>query len=141
MDAGAYTVILTIIPRRGEPASVMKIDYIAVQSGFGGSPASLTVEDDDFELPWGDTMYLLDVLENDVPGDGAAGLTIIGVSAYGDDYDDFECETDAGYAVINHDGTAIEYEPYNESSDTFYYLVTDGPVSYTHLTLPTTPYV
>ena len=125
-DAGAHTVILTVIPRRGEPASVMKIDYIAVQSGFGGSPASLTVEDDDFELPQGEALYVLDVLENDAPGDGAAGLTITGVSAYGYDYDDFECETYAGFAMINHDGTAIEYEPFNESSDTFYYLATDG---------------
>lgn len=138
MDAGAYTVILTIDPRRGEPTSARKEGYVTVTAGgFGSPPLQLVVQDDEFELggPYGvpgvvnlrgNTVYALDVLENDVPADGAAGLTIIGVSAYGDDYDDFECDTDAGIAMVNRDGTAIEYESLDDSSDTFYYLATDG---------------
>jgi len=125
-DAGTYGVILTVVPRQGEPTSVMKADYISVQSGFGGSPSSMVVEDDDFALSPGSASYMLEVLENDIPGDGSAGLTIIGVSTYGGDYDDYECETAAGYVIINPDGTVIEYEPYTESSDMFYYLATDG---------------
>ena len=138
-DAGAYSVILTVIPRRGEPTSMMKTDYITVQSGFGGSPASLIVEDDDFTLGLysnvpsfinlgGDTVYVLDVLDNDVPGDGAAGLTIVGVSTYGDEYDEHYCDTDEGTVSVSHDRKTIEYQIfdlylYNES---FYYLVSDG---------------
>ena len=135
--AGVYTVILMVDPRRGDSTPVAKEDYIAVTAGgFGSPPDQLVVEDDSFLLggpgvpsfvdPRGDTVYVLDVLENDVPGDGASGLTILGVSAYGDNYDDFEAITGGGTVMINRDGTAIEYTPTLGPSDTFYYLVTDG---------------
>jgi len=136
-DVGAYTVTLTVDPRRGEPTSARKQDHITVTAGFGSTPGQLVVEDDAFLLgesgsvpgfvnPWGETAYMLDVLENDVPGDEAGKLTIIGVSAYGDDYDDSEATTACGTVMINRDGTAIEYVPYSGPYDTFYYLATDG---------------
>lgn len=138
VNAGAYTVILMVDPRRGEPTSALKEDYVTVSAGgFGSPPRELVVQDDEFELGgpygvpgfvnrWGDIAYVLDVLENDAPGDGAAGLTILGVSADGDDYDDSEAITSYGTAMINRDGTAIEYVPFSGPYDTFYYLATDG---------------
>jgi len=141
MGTGTYTVLLTVIPRHGDPTTVMKVDYITVSSGFGSSPALLTVNDDDFELGGynevpsyvdlgGTTVYVLDVLDNDLPGDGAAGLTIIGVSSLAGDYDEDSVDTYAGYAWVRHDGTAILYVVYDEYSyyldELFYYLATDG---------------
>ena len=137
VNAGVYTVILTVDSRRREPASVRKEDYVTASAGFGSSPDQLVVQDDDFQLgspggppsfvdPRGDTVYVLGVLENDVPGAGSAALTIIGVSGSGDNYDGFEAITGGGTAMIDHDGTAIEYTPFLGPYDTFYYLVTDG---------------
>ena len=130
VDAGVYTVILTVDPRQGEPISVHKKNYITVAAaGFGDSPTKsrMIVRDDAFELPRAGAVYELDVLANDEPADGADGLTIIGVSAdSGVYYDAPEVVIRWGTASINSDGTAIEYDPYVPISDTFYYRVTDG---------------
>ena len=40
-QAGSYTVILTVTPSRGEPASARKDDYITVTSGFGAAPSTM----------------------------------------------------------------------------------------------------
>ena len=141
-EAGAYTVILMVVPCRGEAASAVKEDYIMVRSGFGSAPPTLVVLDDQFNLddqasvpvvanPWGGTAYVLDVLANDTAGTGAAGLTIVGVrSAWDEQYDPVMAEAGGGVAWISADGTTIEYEPFswmgNLFSDSFYYLVSDG---------------
>jgi len=138
-EAGAYTVILMIIPSRGEPASVMKEDFITVRSGLGSVPATLVVQDDEFDVggpnsvpsvthPWLGTVYVLDVSANDTPGAGAYGLTIVGVRAsWSDAHDSATTETDSGVAMISSDGKTIEYAPLGSPySDSFYYLVTDG---------------
>ncbi|MFC2105631.1 PKD domain-containing protein [Candidatus Bipolaricaulota bacterium] len=132
-DAGAYTVILMVEPRRGEPTSVLKEDYITVTaSGFGSSPSQLVVQDDDITIgastsvhgfvdQRGDTVYVLDVLENDV--EGADGLWIIAVGFSESDFEYFyfqECSRlnlMFGDVMINRDGTAIEYFPYSSSYD------------------------
>lgn len=135
-EAGTYTVILMVVPRRGEPASTVKIDSIIVRSGFGAVPAPVVVQDDEFDIPgslpsfvdrYGHTVYVLDALENDMPGDGGGELTIAGVrSPWSDAYED-DCETNSGsFAWVNLERTAIEYEYLGGSSDSFYYLATDG---------------
>jgi PKD repeat protein len=137
VDPGTYTVILMVIPRRGEPESAIKIDCITVRSGFGATPAPVIVQDDEFDIPgslpsfpspWSSfTVYVLDVLENDAPGDGGGELTIVGVrSPWSDTYED-DCETNSGsFAWVNLERTAIEYEYLGGSTDSFYYLATDG---------------
>ena len=137
-NSGTYTVILMVVPRRGEPASVIKEDYITVYSGFGSIGRQLWVQDDEFDIPdisvpsfpspWSDrTVYVLDVLANDVRGDGGGELTVVGVrSPWSDTYED-DCETNSGsFAWVNLERTAIEYEFWGGSPDTFYYLATDG---------------
>ena len=141
-EVGTYTVILTVVPRRGEPASVMRENCIMVRAGFGAGSTTLVVQDDEFDLtdwvsipvvttPWGGAAYVLDVLANDTPGAGATGLTIVGVrSPWGDAHDSGMAEANEGIAWISADGTTIEYEPLpgagNLFSDSFYCLVTDG---------------
>ena len=136
-DAGTYTVILMVIPRRGEPASVIKEDYIRAHSGFGSIGRQLVVQDDEFNLdelpsavnPPGTTEYLLDVLENDVRGDGGGQLTIVGVRTPWEDTYEYGCITDSySSAWLNPEGTAIWYESddYTQFPDSFYYLATDG---------------
>ena len=130
-------MILMVVPRRGEPTSAVKIDCITVRSAFGSFGRQLLALDDEFDIPdglpsfvnsWGTTVYVLDVLENDVPGDGAGELTIVGVRPpWSDTYEEIYCETDMGsFAWINLEGTAIEYEFWGGGYDTFYYLATDG---------------
>ena len=126
-----------VIPRRGEPASVIKEDYIRAHSGFGSIGRQLLVQDDEFDIPgslpsfpspWSSrTVYVLDVLENDFPGDGGEQLTIVGVrSPWSDTYED-DCETRSGsFAWVNLERTAIEYEYLGGPTDSFYYLATDG---------------
>ncbi|MFC2105624.1 PKD domain-containing protein [Candidatus Bipolaricaulota bacterium] len=98
VDAGAYTVILMVEPRRGEPTSVLKEDYITVTaSGFGSSPSQLIAQDDDFnlwEMPkgcaaewgsWSTWCVDLDVLANDMAPNASAELTIVGIKEHPED--------------------------------------------------------
>ncbi|MFC2108917.1 hypothetical protein ACFLS5_05595, partial [Candidatus Bipolaricaulota bacterium] len=81
-----------------------------------------------FPSPWSSrTVYVLDVLENDFPGDGGEQLTIVGVrSPWSDTYED-DCETNSGsFAWLNLERTAIEYDYLGGSPDSFFYLATDG---------------
>ena len=35
VDAGTYTVILTVVPRVGDPVTVSKVDYVSARTGLG----------------------------------------------------------------------------------------------------------
>ena len=152
-SAGAYTVILLAVPRHGDPVSVRKEDYITVTAGFGSTPGQLVVQDDDFSVGlqgdvqasvnWkGDLVYVLDVLANDSPADGATQLEIVAVydrPSFPDDRIEFldDLDTARGTYWISRPGrTAIEYKPYShiytdypDGYDTLYYLATDGQTS------------
>ena len=146
VDAGSYTVILIVDPRRGEPASVRKENYVTVTaSGFGGTPPQLIAEDDYFDIAfetptynqYGELCYELDVLANDVSPDPAAELTIVGISTVGYlEHDDFGREIDlplfrVAIAGGGWTGELLELVPTTDLTHysgtvSFFYVVDDG---------------
>jgi hypothetical protein len=145
-DAGTYTVILMVDPRRGEPASARKEGCVTVTAGgFGSPPPQLIAEDDDFDIAfetptynqYRELCYELDVLANDVSAEPAAELTIVGISAFEYlEYDEFGREIDlplfrVSIAGGGWSGKLLELVPTHDLSHyegrvSFFYLVHDG---------------
>lgn len=142
VDPGVYTVILTVVPRLGDPVTVSKVDYVTATAGFGAAPGQLVAQDDAFILKWipsvhtpFGTGYVLDVLVNDASSDPTAELTIVGVrDRWHDEYESLLL-LDSGTILVSHGdvaeaGKRLVYIPFaawqHVLPGRFFYLVTDG---------------
>lgn len=135
---GAYTVLLLVDPRRGEPAATRKDDYIRVGPLVGLTQGSLESQADEVELDSDSfpVALTIDVLANDstsLPDGKLKVIQLRGMSML-----ESSCiDTDCGWsAEIISAGAAILYTRDSRHSswsadstcdlDWFEYLVTDG---------------